>query len=53
MNIEQYLDESHGIMDYLWKQKQNGRIKHLGFSVHGSFDVAQRFLAKYGDRMEF
>ncbi len=53
MNIEQYLDESHGIMDYLWKQKQNGRIKHLGFSLHGSFDVAQRFLAKYGDRMEF
>ena len=53
MNIEQYLDESHGIMDYLWKQKQNGRIKHLGFSVHGSFDVAQGFLAKYGDRMEF
>ena len=53
MNIEQYLDEKYGIMDYLWQQKRNGRIKHLGFSVHGSFDVTERFLEKYGDRMEF
>lgn len=53
MNIDEYLNEDHGIMEYLWKQKKNGRIKHLGFSVHGSFDVARRFLEKYGDRMEF
>ncbi len=53
MNIDEYLNEDHGIMEYLWKQKENGRIKHLGFSVHGSFDVARRFLEKYGDRMEF
>lgn len=53
MNIDEYLNEKHGIMDYLWKQKESGRIKHLGFSVHGSFDVARRFLEKYGDRMEF
>ena len=53
MNIDEYLNEDHGIMEYLWKQKENGRIKHLGFSVHGSFDVARRFLVKYGDRMEF
>ena len=53
MNIDEYLNEDHGIMEYLWKQKVNGRIKHLGFSVHGSFDVARRFLEKYGDRMEF
>lgn len=53
LNIEQYLDEKYGIMDYLWEQKQNGRIKHLGFSVHGSLDVAKRFMEKYGERMEF
>ncbi len=53
MNIDEYLNEKHRIMDYLWKQKESGRIKHLGFSVHGSFDVARRFLEKYGDRMEF
>ena len=53
MNIDEYLNEDHGIMEYLCKHKENGRIKHLGFSVHGSFDVARRFLEKYGDRMEF
>ena len=52
-NIDEYLNEEHGIMDYLWKQKENGRIKHLGFSVHGSTEVTKRFLEKYGDRMEF
>ena len=29
MNINQYLDPQYGIYDYLIKQKQNGRIKHL------------------------
>ena len=53
MNIEAYLDESHGIFDYLWKQKQNGRIKHLGFSAHGDYGVMKRFLEKYGEYMEF
>ena len=52
-NIDEYLNEEHGIMEYLWKQKENGRIKHLGFSVHGSTEVTKRFLEKYGDRMEF
>ena len=53
MNIDAYLDESHGIFDYLIEQKKNGRIKHLGFSAHGNMDVMRRFLAKYGEYMEF
>lgn len=53
LNIEQYLDEKYGIMDYLQKQKANGRIKHLGFSAHGRLDVMERFLEKYGSSMEF
>ena len=53
MNIDAYLDESYGIFDYLWEQKRNGRIRHLGFSAHGSCAVMQRFLAAYGDQMEF
>ncbi|MCX4313711.1 MAG: aldo/keto reductase [Clostridia bacterium] len=53
MNINEYLDESHGIFAYLIEQKRNGRIKHLGFSVHGSMDVLTRFLDKYGKYMEF
>ena len=53
MNIDEYLNEKHGIYDYLMEQKKNGRIKHLGFSAHGSYDVMKRFLEKYGDAMEF
>ena len=53
MNIDAYLDESHGILAYLLKQKQNGRIKHLGFSAHGSYAVMKRFLEAYGEHMEF
>lgn len=53
LNVEQYLDPKYGIMDYLWKQKENGRIKHLGFSAHARVDVMKRFLEQYGDRMEF
>ena len=38
-NINEYLDESYKIAEYLLKQKENGRIKHLGFSCHGSLEV--------------
>ena len=53
MNINEYLDPQYGIFDYLTEQKKNGRIKHLGFSAHGSYDVMKRFLDAYGDHMEF
>lgn len=53
LNIDAYLDPKHGIHDYLMEQKMNGRITHLGFSVHGSYDVMKRFLDAYGKDMEF
>lgn len=53
MNIDAYLDEKYGIFPYLMKQKENGRIRHLGFSAHGSYDVMKRFLDAYGEQMEF
>lgn len=53
MNIEEYLDEKYGIFEYLMKQKENGRIRHLGFSAHGSYKVMKRFLEAYGEYMEF
>ena len=53
MNIDAYLDEKYGIFKYLLKQKESGRIRHLGFSAHGSYDVMKRFLEAYGDKMEF
>ncbi len=53
MNIDAYLDPKYGIFDYLMKQKENGRIRHLGFSAHGSLEVMKRFLDAYGKHMEF
>lgn len=53
MNIDAYLDERYRIFEYLMKQKQNGCIRHLGFSAHGSYDVMKCFLEKYGENMEF
>jgi len=53
MNIDAYLDEKYGIFGYLIKQKDAGRIRHLGFSSHGSYDVMKRFLEAYGEHMEF
>ena len=52
-NVDPYLDEKHGILKYLLKQKENGRIKHLGFSCHGSLEVMKKFLNAYGRYMEF
>lgn len=53
MNLEAYLDKKYGIFEYLMKQKEKGRIRHLGFSAHGSYEVMKRFLEAYGKDMEF
>ena len=53
MNIDEYLNPEFGIFDYLMEQKQNGRIRHLGFSAHGDIDCITRFLEAYGEHMEF
>ena len=52
-NIDDYLDPKFGILEYLLEQKANGRIRHLGFSAHGSEDVIRRFLDAYGEHLEF
>lgn len=52
-NIDLYLDPQFGIIEYLLKQKANGRIRYLGFSTHGSIDTMKRFLDAYGQYMEF
>lgn len=52
-NIDDYLNPAYGIMEYLLRQKKNGRIRHLGFSAHGSAEVIKRFLAAYREHMEF
>lgn len=52
-NIDPYMDEKNGIVDYLMKQKAAGRIRHLGFSAHGRYDTMKRFLEVYKEQMEF
>ena len=54
MNIDAYLDDKkYGIYSYLMEQKKAGRIRHLGFSCHGSLSTLKRFLEAYGKDMEF
>lgn len=52
-NIDEYLNPKNGILDYLLEQKKNGRIRHLGFSVHAPLEVMKRFLDAYGEHIEF
>jgi len=52
-DIDAYLDRSNGLMDFLLRQKAEGRIRHIGFSTHGSLETTQRFLDAYGEHMEF
>ncbi len=52
-NVDMYIDPQYHIFEYLSKQKELGRIKHLGFSAHGNMDTLKKFLEAYGDSMEF
>lgn len=52
-DIDAYLDSKYGLFEYLMKQKKNGRIRHLGFSTHGSMETVTRFLDAYGKDLEF
>ncbi|MBO5380164.1 MAG: aldo/keto reductase [Clostridia bacterium] len=52
-NIEYYLDPKYKTVEYLLEEKKNGRIKHLGFSTHATFENFKRFLDMYGEVMEF
>ena len=52
-NIDAYLDDNYGDVMYFVKMREEGKIKHLGFSTHGTLDTMRRFLDKYGKYMEF
>ena len=52
MNIDAYLEHEE-IYEYLIQMKKQGKIRHLGFSAHGDYNVIERFLDKYGKDMEF
>ena len=52
-SIKVYKDEKWGILEYFKKQKELGKIKHLGFSCHCSVELLKDFLDYCGDAMEF
>lgn len=52
-SVKTYNDPKWGIVDYFTKQKKLGRIRHLGFSCHGSAEMLREFLDKYDGVFEF
>ncbi len=52
-NIDLYVDPKYALREYLIQQKKLGKIKHLGFSVHGDLNTTKRFLDYFGDSIEF
>lgn len=52
-NIDDFMSKDTGVADYLFRQKQEGKIKHLGFSTHGSLQTIKRFLDAYASELEF
>ena len=52
-NVDSFLSEEYGLMPYLLEQKKAGKIRHLGFSTHGSLETMRRFLDAWGHELEF
>ena len=52
-NIDGFLDAQLGVIPYLLEQKKLGRIRHLGFSTHGSLETMMRLLDAYGEHIDF
>ena len=52
-NQDFYLDENNEVWEYFAGEVKAGRIKHLGFSIHGQHDLLKKVLDKYGNIMEF
>ncbi len=52
-SIDVYRDRRWDIVNYFKKQRELGRIHHLGFSSHAEFETLRTFLDEYGDDMEF
>lgn len=52
-SINTYKDPNWKIVDYLLEQKRNGRIKHLGFSTHGSREIMKEIIDYCQGELEF
>ena len=52
-DIDWYLAAAPELISFLSQMKEAGKIRHAGFSLHGSFSLLERFLSVFGDVMEF
>lgn len=52
-SIHTYKNPNWKIVDYLLEQKRNGRIKHLGFSSHGSREIMKEIIDYCQGELEF
>ena len=52
-SLPTYQNEEYGIIDYYVRQKELGRIRHLGFSTHARAENLEAILDFLGDRIEF
>ena len=52
-SIHTYKNPNWKIVDYLLEQKRNGRIKHLGFSSHGSREIMKEIIDYCHGELEF
>jgi predicted aldo/keto reductase-like oxidoreductase len=52
-NVKDYTDLNNSAVRYFIEMKNEGKIRHLGFSTFGSVDTINRFLDTYGDNIEF
>lgn len=52
-SIDTYMDPRWEIVEYFKEQKKLGRIRKLGFSIHGSLEIIRKFLDYCGKDMDF
>ena len=52
-SINTYKNPDWKIVNYLLEQKKNGRIKHLGFSSHGSKEIMKEIIDYCQGELEF
>ena len=53
MNIDKYVNDDDGLADFLLRMKEEGKIKHLGFSCHGSLEVMHEFIKTHWRHLDF
>ena len=52
-SMRDYGNPENHFIEYFLEQKAKGRIRHLGFSCHAAPAGLEKFLALYGEHMEF